>query len=671
MNNKEQIKDKIALLRKEIEKHNHSYYVLSKPEIKDLEYDQMMRDLEKLEKENPEFFDENSPTQRVGSDIDQRFVQKEHRFPMLSLANAYSFEEMQDFDNRIIKAIDKNIEYVCELKYDGISISLHYHEGKLVQAITRGDGVHGDDVTRNVKTIKSIPLILQGKDFPKDFEIRGEIFMPHASFEKSNKERIAEGDTPFANPRNAASGTLKQLNSATVAKRKLDCYLYYLISNEKLQKKHFDTLEKAKEWGFRISPYIQKCKDLKEVFEFIHYWDKERHNLPFDIDGIVIKVNDIDTQEELGFTAKSPRWAIAYKFKAEQVKTQLLSIDFQVGRTGAITPVANLEPVQLAGTVVKRASLHNADQIELLDLHDNDFVFVEKGGEIIPKVVGIDLNSRKPDAKVVKYIEFCPECNTKLERLEDEAKHFCPNEKKCPPQIKGKMEHFIGRKAMDIQSGEATIHLLFSNGLIQNYSDLYFLKLEQLSGLERFGEKSAKNLLESIEKSKLLPLARLIFALGIRFVGETTSKNLAKELRSMDKLMNCSMEDLLKVTEVGDKIALSILEFFKDAENVQIMERLRSAGLKFEDEMPKNSALSTSILSGKNIVISGVFKVVSRDKAEELVELNGGKNSSSVSKNTSFIVAGENMGPAKLEKAKQLNINILTEEEFLKLINYV
>lgn len=667
MISKIEAKKKITFLREEINKHNYNYYVLSKPTISDFEFDILLNDLIQLEKLFPEFADNNSPTQHVGSDITKEFKQVEHKNSMLSLGNTYSEEDLLDFDARVKKIIGDNFEYVTELKYDGASINLTYVQGKLIYAVTRGDGVRGDDVTTNIKTIRSIPQILCGNDYPEEFEIRGEVFMPHDVFNSINEDRIKKGEQAFANPRNAAAGTLKILDSSIVAQRKLDCYLYYIIGNNLPSEYHYENMQKTREWGFRIPPYIYMCATINEVLLLIKKWDTERKQLPFDIDGIVIKVNSLKQQKQLGYTAKTPRWAIAYKFKAEQVSTKLLSINFQVGRTGAITPVANLEPVQLAGTVVKRASLHNADQIAMLDIRINDFVFVEKGGEIIPKVIGIDYSRRTEDSIPLKYIETCPECGTQLVREVDEAKHFCPNETSCAPQIKGKIEHFISRKAMNIDGiGEETVDLLFEKGLIKNIADLYILKKEQLSQLERMGEKSADNIIAGVEISKQVPFERVLFALGIRFVGETVAKKLAFAFKNIDLLKTASTEDLLQVEEIGDKIAESLLAYFKEEKNIELIDRLKAAGVRlFMDE---NTNKLSEKLNGFSFVISGTFEKYSRDELKDLIENHGGKNTSSVSAKTSYLLAGENMGPAKLDKAKKMGVRIISENDFLQMI---
>lgn len=666
--NSKQAQERIKRLRQELNRHNHLYYVLAKPEISDFEYDSMLKDLEALEKKFPQLSDDSSPTRRVGSDISDGFTQVEHKFPMLSLGNTYSFEELADFHQRIAKQLAQKWEYVCELKYDGTAIGITYKNGKLIRAVTRGDGTKGDDVTSNVRTIRSIPLELQGSDFPEEFEIRGEIFMPRAVFEELNNQRLSDGETPFANPRNAAAGTLKQLDSRIVAKRKLDCLLYFMLGEKLPFDNHYQNLMKATEWGFKIPESVKLCSTIDEVSNFINFWDKKRESLPYDTDGVVVKVNSYKHQNFLGYTAKTPRWAIAYKYKTEQVSTKLLSVDYQVGRTGAITPVANLEPVQLAGTIVKRASLHNADQISLLDLHIGDTVYVEKGGEIIPKIVGVDISKRRVEGKPIEYIAVCPECGTELIRLEGEAKHYCPNDLGCPPQIKGKIIHFISRKAMDIDGlGEETVELLFSNGLIHNIADLYELRYEQLIGLERFAEKSTRNALESIENSKQVPFYRVLFGLGIRYVGETTARKLASHFRLLDRLKNATFDELIEVDEVGERIANSIINFFADSRNREIVERLKNFGVKLQEDEGV-SALISQKLSGESVVISGTFSHVSRDDLKEMVIKNGGKVLSAVSSNTTLIVAGENMGPSKLEKAKKLGVKILSEEDFLHLI---
>ncbi len=658
---------RVSQLRKELNRHNHLYYVLAKPEISDFEYDAMLRDLEALENKYPELKDETSPTQRVGSDLSEGFSQVKHKYPMLSLANCYSFEELNDFHSRIVKTIAQEPEYVCELKYDGAAIGLTYKNGKLSHAVTRGDGIQGDDVTANVKTIRSIPLELTGNDYPEEFEIRGEILMPHSVFDEINLQRVKSGETPFANPRNAAAGTLKLLNPKVVAERKLDCLLYFLLGESLPFNNHYQNLLKAREWGFKIPENINLCNSLDDVKGFISNWDSARKNLPFDIDGVVLKVNNYKQQTQLGFTAKTPRWAVAFKYKAEQANTKLLSIDYQVGRTGAITPVANLEPVSLAGTTVKRASLHNADQIALLDLRIGDTVLVEKGGEIIPKIVGIDLNQRPENTKPVVYISSCPECDTQLVRPEGEAKHYCPNETGCPPQIKGKIIHFISRKAMNIDGlGEETVELLFNNNLIHNIADLFDLTFDKLVKLERFAQKSATNAISSISKSKEVPFHRVLYGLGIRYVGETTARKLASHFGLLQKIKNATFDELISVDEVGDRIAESILNYFGNQENIKLIERLEGYGLKMAEEY--DGKVESGVLEGKTVVISGTFQRISRDELKELVIKNGGKILSAVSSNTNLLIAGENMGPAKLDKATKLGVEIISEDEFFKLI---
>ena len=665
---KEEIKSRIKHLRDTINHHNYLYYVLAQPEISDFEYDLLLKELIELENNNPEFFDELSPTQRVGNDISKEFVQVVHKYPMLSLGNSYSKEEIADFEGRIRKVLpDADIEYICELKYDGVAIGISYKNGILERAVTRGDGIQGDDVTNNVKTIKSIPLILRNDNFPSEFEIRGEILLPHKSFDKINKERENSGEQPFANPRNAAAGTLKLQKSSEVAKRPLDCYLYFVLGEKLPFHSHYENLTEAKKWGFKIPEHIQKCKNIDEIFDYINYWDIERKNLPFDIDGVVIKVNSYKQQEQLGFTAKSPRWAIAYKFKAEQAKTRLLSIDYQVGRTGAITPVANLEPVLLAGTTVKRASLHNFDQIQLLDIRLNDYVFVEKGGEIIPKIVGVDKDSRRADSSEIEFIKYCPECNTELIRIEGEAKHYCPNETGCPPQIKGRIEHFISRKAMNINAAEATVEALVDKGLINDSADLYTLTKEDILTLERFAEKSATNLVESIEESKKTPFYKLLFALGIRYVGETVAKTLANEFKSLDAIKNANVDELISVNEIGERIASSITDYFKNEKNIYLIEKLKEAGVQLESNEPIVNVASNK-LNGQTFVISGTFEKHSRDELKDLIEKHGGKNTGSISAKTNFLLAGENIGPSKLEKVKKLKIPVINEDDFIKMI---
>ena len=660
--------ERIYQLREELHAHNYNYYVLNAPVISDIEFDRMMRELQDLEAKHPETYDENSPTMRVGSDINKDFVQVEHKYPMLSLGNTYSEEEVTDFYERVRKSLNEDFEICCEMKFDGTSISLTYENGKLVRAVTRGDGVKGDDVTNNVKTIRTIPLVLKGDNYPKDFEIRGEILMPWEVFEKLNKEREAREEPLFANPRNAASGTLKLQNSSVVASRKLDAYLYYLLGDNLPCDGHYENLQEARKWGFKISDTTRKVKTLQEVFDFIKYWDTERKNLPVATDGIVLKVNSIRQQKNLGYTAKSPRWAIAYKFQAEKALTKLQKVTYQVGRTGAITPVANLEPVQLSGTIVKRASLHNADIIESLDLHEGDMVYVEKGGEIIPKITGVDIASRTPGSEPVRFITHCPECGEPLTRFDDEAAHYCTNEDSCPPQIKGKIEHFISRKAMNIEGlGPETVDLFYQEGMIGNAADLYSLNEQEIARLERFGEKSAQNIMAGLEASRQVGFERVLFALGIRFVGETVAKKLARSIKNIDALMTATKEELMAIDEIGEKIAESIMHFFSSGKNRELVARLKAAGLKMEMDAQETAVLS-NILEGQSIVISGVFAVHSRDEYKDIIEKHGGKNVGSISKKTSFILAGENMGPSKLEKAQKLGIKIMNENEFLSLI---
>jgi DNA ligase (NAD+) len=666
--NREEAKIKIKELSRELEGHNYRYYVLAQPAISDFEFDMKLKELEKLEMEFAEFADMNSPTQRVGSDSSNDFEQVEHKYSMLSLSNAYSEGEISDFDNRIKKIINTDFEYVCELKFDGSSISLTYEKGRLVRAVTRGDGVRGDDVTRNVRTIKSIPLQLRGNDFPDEFEIRGEIVMPFSAFDELNAELELAGEQLLANPRNTAAGTLKMKNSKVVASRKLDAYFYYILGKDLPFDGHYESLQKAREWGFKISEATEICKNPDEVFAFLKKWDVERHHLPIATDGVVIKVNSKNLQDNLGFTAKSPRWAIAYKFKAENVSTILKSVSYQVGRTGAVTPVANLEPVQIAGTIVKRASLHNADIIQNLDLHLGDTVFVEKGGEIIPKITGVDETKRHPMFQPVKFIENCPECATKLFRTEGEAAFYCPNEDGCPPQIKGKMEHFVSRKAMDIDGlGEETIGLLYDQGLAKNITELYDLKKEQLANLERMGEKSAQRILDGLKASENVPFERVLFALGIRFVGETVAKTLVKKLHNIENIQTAKKEELTEIDEIGERIADSVVEWFSKEEHIQVIHKLKENGLQFQIHENKLTG-RTEKLVGLSIIISGTFEKYSRDELKEMIEQNGGKNVGSISKNTSYVLAGENMGPSKLEKANQLGLKIISEEEFLRML---
>lgn len=666
---------RIAQLSTEIEQHNYNYYILDNPTISDFEFDKLLEELLALEKQYPEFLSPESPSQRVGGQITKNFKTVKHRYAMLSLSNSYSREDMLDFDRRVKEGLEMQatdlfgatVDYVCELKFDGLSIGLTYEKGILTQAVTRGDGVQGDDVTVNAKTIKSVPLKLKGH-FPDVFEIRGEIFMPKKVFETINKEREDIGEAPLANPRNAASGTMKMQDSRQVAARNLDCYLYFLLGETIPHQTHYDNLQAAKSWGFKVSEHCKLCHGIEAVMAYIDYWDKARYDLPFEIDGIVIKVNEYAKQQQLGFTAKSPRWAIAYKFKAEQVSTQLQSISYQVGRTGAITPVANLAPVALGGTTVKRASLHNADIIQKLDVREGDYVFVEKGGEIIPKIVGVDLSRRDAGLAVTQYISVCPECQTPLVRREGEALHYCPNENGCPPQVKGKMEHFVSRRAMNIDSlGGETIEQLYMAGLIRNIADLYDLKKEQLLPLERMAEKSAQNLIDGIAASKTVPFERVLFALGIRHVGETTAKKMARNVKSLTHLRGLSKEALLEIDEVGETIADSVIAFFKDPAQQAIIDRLERAGLQFELSQEQLQNASDK-LKGLTIVISGVFTKHSRDAYKAMIEQHGGKNSGSISGKTSFILAGENMGPEKLKKAQSLGVKLLTEDAFLEMI---
>lgn len=663
------IKDKIDSLRAELHRHNYNYYVLNAPVISDKEFDDLMRQLQELEKEHPEFLDENSPTMRVGSDLNKNFTQVAHRYPMLSLGNTYSEAEVTDFYDRVKKSLNEDFEICCELKYDGTSISLTYENGKLVRAVTRGDGEKGDDVTDNVKTIRSIPLVLHG-NYPPSFEIRGEILMPWTVFEELNREKELREEPLFANPRNAASGTLKLQNSSVVASRKLDAYLYYLLGENIPSDGHYENLQMAAEWGFKISPHMKKVHTLEEVFAFIKYWDTERKNLPVATDGIVLKVNSARQQKHLGFTAKSPRWAIAYKFQAERALTRLNKVTYQVGRTGAVTPVANLDPVQLSGTIVKRASLHNADIIEGLDLHVGDMVYVEKGGEIIPKITGVDTDARSLlMGEKITFITHCPECGSKLVRYEGEAAHYCPNETACPPQIKGKIEHFISRKAMNIDGlGPETVDMFYKLGLIKDTADLYTLQASDISKLERMGDKSAENIIKGIAASREVPFERVLFALGIRFVGETVAKKITKAFRSIEELENADIETLKNIDEIGDRIAQSIVSYFANPTNKDLVERLQKAGLQMRRSEEDETAFSDK-LKGKSIVISGVFQHHSRDEYKEMIEKNGGKNAGSISSKTSFILAGDNMGPAKWEKAQKLGIEIITEEMFLAMLS--
>jgi len=678
--NKEEAYEKIKQLRHDVEVHNYNYYVLSQPSISDYAFDMLLKELIELEAAHPEFNDPLSPTQRVGGSITKDFTTVKHKYPMLSLGNTYSPEELMAFDERVKKTIGSHFEYVCELKFDGVAISLIYENGLLQKAVTRGDGVHGDDVTANIKTIKSIPLRLKGNDYPDGFEIRGEVIMPRKSFDDLNKQREINNEQLFANPRNAASGSIKLQDSSTVAQRKLDCFLYHIIGALLPYNNNYDNLRKARQWGFKISDYMVKCRNFNEVLDYINYWDKERYNLPFDIDGIVIKVNDFQKQELLGYTAKSPRWAISYKFKAEQQSTKLLSIDYQVGRTGTVTPVANLEPVLLSGTVVKRATLHNAEFVEKLGLCKDDFVFVEKGGEIIPKIIGVDTEKRKAHPSPYQFISNCPECGSVLQKNEGEAAIYCPNDSECPPQIKAKIEHFISRKAMDINSlGEGKVELLFNKGLLNNVSDLYLLNYDVLYGLEniitdeesgkqriiKFHEKTVNNILKGIEESKKVPFERVLFALGIRYVGETVAKKLAFHFKNIDALLTASFDELITVDEIGEKIAQSIIEFFKNPVHIQLIEILRRHGLQFETK--EIITAKTSKLENITFVISGSFSI-SREELCLLIEQNGGKNASSVTSKTNYLIAGENPGPSKIAKAKELNISVINEQDFKRMI---
>lgn len=660
----------INRLTEALNRHNHLYYVESQPEISDYDFDMMLQKLQDLENQFPDLASEHSPTKRVGGDITKKFESVKHRYPMMSLSNTYSEEDISDWFNRIAKLVEGNIEYVCELKYDGVAIGIQYVDGKLAQAVTRGDGTQGENVTNNVKTIRTIPLSLKG-DYPADFEIRGEIFFPIKNFLALNEQRREEGEAEFANPRNTASGTLKMQDSKVVAERGLDCFLYGVYGTGNLREGHYETVEKVADWGFKIPKnterYIEKTKTLEGVMDFIHYWDEKRKTLPFEIDGIVIKVNDYYLQEELGFTAKSPRWAIAYKFKAERVQTVLESVQYQVGRTGAITPVANLKPVQLGGTTVKRASLHNADQIEKLDLHLLDTVYVEKGGEIIPKIIGVNLDERKANSERIEFISNCPECDTELVRVEGEAQHYCPNETGCPTQLKGKLEHFIGRKAMNIDGlGAETVDALFEQGLVRNCADLYDLTFHQVVELERMADKSANNLIAGVEASKSVPFERVLFGLGIRFVGETVAKKLAFALKNIDAIIQSNFEGLIAIDEIGDKIAMSIIAYFEDERNIEIIDRLKAKGLQFEVE---EKEAASNKFEGMAFVVSGVFNAFSRDELKEIISSNGGKNVGSISAKTTYVVAGDKMGPAKLQKATDLGVTILSEDEFIQLLN--
>jgi DNA ligase (NAD+) len=661
--------ERISELREQLHQHNYNYYVLNNPTISDFEFDSLLRELQQLEEANPHLYDANSPTQRVGSDITKEFRQVAHKYPMLSLGNTYSKSEVAEFYERVRRALNEDFEICCELKFDGTSISLTYVDGKLVQAVTRGDGEKGDDVTANVRTIRTIPLVLKGSGYPQEFEIRGEVLMPWNVFERLNTERASQGEALFANPRNAASGTLKLQDSSVVAQRSLDAYLYYLLGEELPADGHYDNLQAAASWGFKVADTMCRCKTLEEIFEYIDRMDTLRKTLPVATDGIVLKVDSLRQQRHLGYTAKSPRWAIAYKFQAERAVTRLNEVTYQVGRTGVVTPVANLDPVQLSGTIVKRASLHNADIIEKLDLHIGDFVYVEKGGEIIPKITGVDLDSRLLVGDKVQFVKNCPECGTPLIRVEGEAAHYCPNTTNCPPQLKGKIEHFVSREAMNIDSlGPETIEMLFALGLLKDVADLYTIDPSDLMFLPRMGVKSAENIVSGITSSLAVPFERVLFALGIRFVGVTVAKRLARAFHNIDALMSATMEQLTEVDEIGERIATAVLQFFAVESNRNLVERLRTAGVKFviDDEVLQGR---TQLLKGQSIVISGVFSLHSRDEYKDMIEKNGGKNVGSVSKSTSFILAGENMGPSKLEKAQKLGVRLVDENEFLNMLN--
>lgn len=659
--------DKIEALRAELRQHNYNYYVLDQPQIDDYTFDQKLKELQELESKHPEYHDPNSPTLRVGGQVTKNFATVKHQYRMYSLDNSYSQEDLEDWEQRIKKLVDGKVEYVCELKYDGASISLTYENGALVRAVTRGDGTQGDDVTNNVKTIRSVPLKLKG-DYPDKFDIRGEIVLPLAGFAAMNAERVEAGDEPYSNPRNTASGSLKLQDSAEVAKRPLECLLYSIVGENLNFDSQFESLEKARSWGFKVPDVAKKTASTAETFEFLNYWDEHRHDLPYETDGVVIKVNSFRQQEELGFTAKAPRWAMAYKFKTEQAETVLEKITYQVGRTGAITPVANLVPVQLAGTIVKRASLHNADQIEKLDVREGDSVYVEKGGEIIPKIVGVDFEKRDPDSAPTTYIDTCPECETPLVRQEGEAQHYCPNDMGCPPQIIGRIQHFISRKAMDIEGlGGETVALLVNEGLIKNYADLYTLKKEQILPLERMAEKSADNLIKGIEASKQVPFERVLFGLGIRYVGETVARKLAKQFKNIDALAAANEETLIAVDEIGNRIAQSVVSFFSDAYAQELIDRLKAYGLQLELDAAVLEN-QTEKLKGQTFVVSGVFSKVSRTELKKMIEDNGGKASGSISSKTNYLVAGENMGPSKLQKAESLNVPIISEDDFLEML---
>lgn len=657
--------ERITKLREELHKHNYNYYVKHSPEISDFEFDKLLKELQDLEQQNPEFYDPTSPTQRVGSDLDANFVQEVHEYPMLSLANSYSLDDLREFDTRIRKAIgNRKFVYTCELKYDGLSISLQYKNGKLTRALTRGDGIQGDNITNNAKTIGTIPLQLHG-NYPEELEIRGEVVMPRDGFNALNEERIEQGDQPFANPRNAASGSLKLQSSKEVARRPLQANMYY-IPSETPTDSHFENLSFARSWGFNVPDLSEQCATIDDVYAYINKWDTKRKDLPFDTDGIVIKVDSISLQQELGMTAKTPRWAIAFKFKAEQARTKLISVDFQVGRQGTITPVANLEPVLLAGTIIKRASLYNADQMQELGIRINDYVFIEKGGEIIPKVVRIDVDARDENSQPLHFITHCPECGAELIRMEDEANYYCPNSKNCPPQIKGKIEHFVGRKAMDIALAGATIEQLYNAGLLKNAADFYSLTYDDIIKMDRFAEKSAKNLIDSIQESKSVPFHRVLYAIGIRHIGEASAKILAKKFKNIDAIQNATIEELQETEDVGETIAISIQKFFKDEDNLAFIQKLKDNGVQFA--VKEETQACSNILEGKTIVISGTFLQHSRDEMKDLIEANGGKNVSGVSKSTTYLLAGDGIGPSKLEKAQNFGVQIISENEFYEMI---
>lgn len=665
-----EIKERIDRLVKELNEHNYKYYVLAQPVISDFEFDKKLAELTALEREYPEYLDPESPTQKVGGDITREFKTVKHKWPMLSLGNTYNEQDLKDFDERVRKAIGNDFEYVCELKFDGLSISLTYENGQLIRAVTRGDGTQGDDVTNNVKTIHTIPKRIKGSGFPESFDIRGEVFMHRAAFERLNNERIENNEMAYANPRNFASGTLKMQDSSEVAKRPLDCFLYFLYTDKRAYATHWESIDAVKNWGFHVCEHTKLCNSIEEVLQFIHFWDEKRFDLSYDIDGIVIKVNNYAQQEELGFTAKSPRWAISYKYKAQEVETILNEVTYQVGRTGAVTPVANLKPVLLAGTTVKRATLHNANEIKRLDLHLGDTVLVEKGGEIIPKIIAVNISKRIASAEAIKYPETCPECGSNLVRKEGEAVHYCPNDEGCPPQIVGKMQHFISRKAMNIEGlGQETIETFYQRGFIEHISDLYtlFEKEDQLKQLDRFGEKSIRNMIEGIEKSKQMPFEKVLFGLGIRYVGETVAKKLASHFKDIDSLMNASLDELISVDEIGERIAESLIEYFKEPRHREQIELLKNHGLQFEASVV-DIVLSSNKLEGKSFIISGVFEKHSREELKDLIEANGGKILSSISAKLSYLVAGENMGPSKLEKAVKLQIPIISDEDLMAML---